>query len=276
VSHFDFIMAASDSDDDLAQAMNAASSPACSPLPPRSSSTLGKRLRDDLESDGEDVPAHPLATATPGQPRTSINPNIVMVARKYAAKKKLRGDQLSETETFLNVQCPSVSRFTEFQFIAFLQDPPSAREAKIFINLLALNNNLHNVIKSSTPPFAITVNLEVRNLHIFHLCIVIMLFQKNIKKYTGAVLASTKVSGYKGPAPLRHVLVRFRLSSFKSLTFDFTFKRQDILKKYRWDMPPDVERNAADWGKIVSKVQYELTQVRSHWKKVVSLSFYPL
>jgi hypothetical protein len=96
-------MAASDSDDDLAQAMNAASSPASSPARASASSTLGKRPRVDLGSDDEDSPSHRLATAVPGQPRTSINPNVVMVARKYAAKKKLRGDQLTELETFLNV-----------------------------------------------------------------------------------------------------------------------------------------------------------------------------
>jgi hypothetical protein len=36
-------------------------------------------------------------------------------------------------------------------------------------------------------------------------------------------------------------------------------------------MPPDVEKNQADWDKIVTAVQYYLTQIRSKFKKEVSL-----
>jgi hypothetical protein len=47
------------------------------------------------------------------------------------------------------------------------------------------------------------------------------------------------------------------------------FFNQDILKKYRWDMPPDIEKNQADWDKVVTAVQYQLTQTRSKFKKEV-------
>jgi hypothetical protein len=34
-------------------------------------------------------------------------------------------------------------------------------------------------------------------------------------------------------------------------------------------MPPDIEKNQADWDKVVTAVQYQLTQIRSKFKKEV-------
>jgi hypothetical protein len=45
---------------------------------------------------------------------------------------------------------------------------------------------------------------------------------------------------------------------------------QAILKKYRFDIPPGLENNKADWDKIVAAVQDALTQRRSTIKKAVS------
>jgi len=45
--------------------------------------------------------------------------------------------------------------------------------------------------------------------------------------------------------------------------------RQEILKKHRFDMPPGIENNRADWKKIVTAVQESFTARRATWKKTV-------
>jgi hypothetical protein len=42
-----------------------------------------------------------------------------------------------------------------------------------------------------------------------------------------------------------------------------------MLKIKRVGLPPDIENNSADWQKIVSATDYELTQVRAKFKKEV-------
>ena len=44
---------------------------------------------------------------------------------------------------------------------------------------------------------------------------------------------------------------------------------QGILKKYRFDMPPGIENNRADWKKLVTSVQESFTARRAAWKKTV-------
>lgn len=46
--------------------------------------------------------------------------------------------------------------------------------------------------------------------------------------------------------------------------------RQDILKKYRFDLPAGIEHDYANWEKISTYVGYSLTQSRSRVKKLVS------
>jgi hypothetical protein len=48
-----------------------------------------------------------------------------------------------------------------------------------------------------------------------------------------------------------------------------SFQPQAILKKYRFDIPPGLEHNQADWAKVISAVQDALTQKRSKIKKAV-------
>ena len=45
--------------------------------------------------------------------------------------------------------------------------------------------------------------------------------------------------------------------------------RQEILKKHRFDLPPGIENNHADWKKVVTAVQESFTARRAAWKKMV-------
>jgi hypothetical protein len=47
-----------------------------------------------------------------------------------------------------------------------------------------------------------------------------------------------------------------------------------MLKVKRVELPPDIENNSADWQKVVSATDYELTQVCAKFKKEVCGSKY--
>jgi hypothetical protein len=46
-----------------------------------------------------------------------------------------------------------------------------------------------------------------------------------------------------------------------------------MLKTNRYDLPLGVENKPADWQKVVSAVDYELTQARAKFKKEASYRF---
>ncbi|KAJ7731956.1 hypothetical protein B0H14DRAFT_3899155 [Mycena olivaceomarginata] len=73
--------------------------------------------------------------------------------------------------------------------------------------------------------------------------------ETNIYFYAAAILLSTKLSAYKG---------------------------SDILKVNRFDLPPNIERNPADYAKLVTVVQDALTQLRSKIKKAVRVVLSPV
>jgi hypothetical protein len=47
---------------------------------------------------------------------------------------------------------------------------------------------------------------------------------------------------------------------------------QDILKRYRFDLPAGIEHDLANWEKISVFVSYTLTQARARVKKAVQNS----
>jgi len=113
----------------------------------------------------------------------------------------------------------------------FVADNAVVREAKLFANLLAITNRLDRIVNTA-PPYTVSSDLE-----------------KNIQNYASAVLISSKLATYKGEVPKQHVLA--------------------ILKKFRFDMPPNIEQNPADWAKVISCVQDGLTQRRGAFKKLI-------
>ncbi|KAJ6611414.1 hypothetical protein B0H10DRAFT_2437509 [Mycena sp. CBHHK59/15] len=111
----------------------------------------------------------------------------------------------------------------------FLKDPASLRKARLFVNLLHVNN-LINQIVIVTAPYEVSASLE-----------------ENISNYAAAVLLSSKISTYKGTNPTNILLA--------------------ILKKHCFDLPTGIEHNPADWAKVVAAAQDALTQKRAKFKK---------
>jgi hypothetical protein len=89
-------------------------------------------------------------------------------------------------------------------------------------------------------------------------------------------MLSVNISAYKGDIPRNHVLVGI---SFFSNHFAFYLPIQDIIKRYRFDLPPGIEHDYASWEKISQAVSYSLTQSRARVKKLacdIILIFCPL
>ncbi|KAF7377202.1 hypothetical protein MSAN_00139900 [Mycena sanguinolenta] len=112
-----------------------------------------------------------------------------------------------------------------------MNDPPAVQGAKMILGLHALHNRLE-AFEASKPPFAVSKDTETA-----------------IYFYAAATLLSTKLSAYKGSVT-KNILL-------------------DILKVNRFDLPPFIERNPADYAKVVAVVQEALTQIRSKIKKAM-------
>ncbi|KAJ7854677.1 hypothetical protein B0H14DRAFT_3136485 [Mycena olivaceomarginata] len=92
-----------------------------------------------------------------------------MGMRAFAKKQKLRGEQLTQVDTFLN-------------------DTPTVREGKLFALVLGLQNDVANIIVAA-PAFSVSPEL-----------------QTNIKSYALAVMLSPKLAQYRGDLPVQHVM----------------------------------------------------------------------
>ena len=95
-----------------------------------------------------------------------------------------------------------------------------------------------------------------------------LFYQVNINNYGLAVMLSVNISAYKGGVPRNHVLVCILFFFHDDVTFSFK-RPQDILKRYRFDLPEGIEHDYANWEKISTYVSYALTQNRSKVKKAV-------
>ncbi|KAJ6613792.1 hypothetical protein B0H10DRAFT_2270072, partial [Mycena sp. CBHHK59/15] len=115
--------------------------------------------------------------------------------------------------------------------------PPALREAKLYVQGLFIEN-ITGKILVATPPWAVSPDLN-----------------KNIYSYGTAILLSMQLSAYKGNIP-------------KQILYA-------ILKKHRFDLPPGIEHNSANWAKVGKAVQEAFTQLHSKVKKAVSPTLLP-
>lgn len=157
--------------------------------------------------------------------------------------------------------------------LAFHKDPASLREAKLFVYLLAIVNQIDKIV-ASKPAWEVSADLNVSSSECWlqsisptrDLCT-----QTNIQKFALAVLLSSKINVYKGDGPTNSLLVRLRFTT--SSYTDLHVYIQAIIKKYRFDLPAGIENNPADWAKVVAVGQDALTQKRSRIKKAVSILY---
>ncbi|KAJ7678628.1 hypothetical protein B0H17DRAFT_1206691 [Mycena rosella] len=182
---------------------------------------MSSRANSPPDSDFDDVyaaMAQSSPVSSPRDPPTTVvsapanNQNVVAAINRFMAKKRLRGEQKAEVAVYLN-------------------DPPTIREAKAFVQAFHLENLLAKIIVSQ-PPWEASSDLE-----------------KNIYSYGAAILLSSKLSAYKGSVP-------------KQILYG-------ILKKHRFDLPPGIEHNPANWGKVTHAVEEALTQLRAKFKKAI-------
>ncbi|KAF8908370.1 hypothetical protein CPB85DRAFT_1436155 [Mucidula mucida] len=147
---------------------------------PQASCVLGKRptpnnedfdeLKDDSAPGG--TSGNPLTT-NPFTTPTGPNPNDLIAVKNFAARKKLKTEQLAEVEVFL-------------------QDPPHVRDAKTFALLHSVFNKVEEIVVA-TPAFEVSDNLR-----------------KNINSYSVAMLLSSHIASYKG-APATDSLLKLLL-----------------------------------------------------------------
>ncbi|KAJ6615368.1 hypothetical protein B0H10DRAFT_2220400 [Mycena sp. CBHHK59/15] len=116
-----------------------------------------------------------------------------------------------------------------------VNDPPTVQGAKMILGLHALFNRLE-AFEVGKAPFTVSNDTET-----------------NIAHYAAAILLSTKLSAYKGPVA-KNILL-------------------DLLKINRFDLPSNIERNPADYAKLIAVVREALTQMRPKIKKGLAASF---
>ncbi|KAJ6543802.1 hypothetical protein B0H10DRAFT_2281533 [Mycena sp. CBHHK59/15] len=177
---------------------------------PRNDSTPSHGGSDD---ENETIPStllQPLSISN-----ALVSRNVAANVKNYAKKRKLRGDQLTEVDTFL-------------------VDTQTVRDAKLYIGILGIQNDLQKLI-AAKPPYAVTPELKV-----------------NIQAYMAPILLSSKLGSYKGEEPSQLVF--------------------DLIKKHRFDMPAGFEHNPAICAKLLAAIQEALTQARSRYKKLLFAS----
>ncbi|KAJ6524032.1 hypothetical protein B0H19DRAFT_1254191 [Mycena capillaripes] len=193
----------SEIDDDLAQAMAQSS-------PVRPTAASKKRSHGELDPDSDQENGN-----LPAGPSGAVNQNFAALVQRFATQKRLRPEQKTELGVFM-------------------KDPPSVREAKLFVQNLYFENLVNKIIVSA-PPWEVSDNLH-----------------KNIYSYGAAALLSALLPAYKGNIP-------------KNILFA-------ILKKHRFDLPAGIEHNPANWAKVRTAVEGALTQLRSKFKKLITKS----
>ncbi|PPQ78597.1 hypothetical protein CVT26_005315 [Gymnopilus dilepis] len=114
---------------------------------------------------------------------------------------------------------------------AFLLDSDIGRLARVYTLLLAVENQIL-AQQSAAPPWTLSDDLKT-----------------NINKYALAVMLSVKIAAYKGQVPANNIL--------------------EILRRFRFDLPPGIEHDYANWEKVTTQVSDTLTQIRAKMKKQI-------
>ncbi|EMD34745.1 hypothetical protein CERSUDRAFT_75670 [Gelatoporia subvermispora B] len=108
------------------------------------------------------------------------------------------------------------------------------RDVHLLVHILSVKNTLEKIVVEQ-PKFEVTKYLD-----------------DNIKRIALSVLLSANLARYTGPSAVTPV--------------------EERLKRDRFGMPPNVERNTADWKKVIQKIQYHQTQIRANFKRLIEAS----
>jgi hypothetical protein len=113
-------------------------------------SVLGRRSRHEGDTDTEPDTVEPHAL-----PEIS---NVSAAVMRYATKKKLRPEQRDDLNSFLTVSSCLYYYISHTDKI--FQDTALGRTAKVFVNLLVLENKL-DTIRSAAPAYQLSEELKV-------------------------------------------------------------------------------------------------------------------
>lgn len=174
----------SEIDDDLEQAMAQSS-------PVRPTAASKKRSHGELDPDSDQENG-----SLPAGPSGAVNQNVAALVQRFATQKCLRPEQKTELGVFMKVgrictTCTGVHTNP-------LKDPPSVREAKLFVQNLYFENLMKKIIVSA-PPWEVSDNLHVSIIVTKRFIVDVL--QKNIYSYSAAALLSVLLPAYKGNIP---------------------------------------------------------------------------
>ncbi|KAJ7886793.1 hypothetical protein B0H14DRAFT_3431007 [Mycena olivaceomarginata] len=136
--------------------------------PTEASSRKRPRTASDVGRDDNDMPP-PDAFSSPIS--GVVNRNAATMVKNYAKKLKIRGEPLTQLDTFLN-------------------DTQSVREGKLFCLLLAVSADIANIV-AAAPAFTVSAELKL-----------------NIQRYAIAVFLSPKLGMYRGDVPIQHDIIK--------------------------------------------------------------------
>ncbi|KAJ6612073.1 hypothetical protein B0H10DRAFT_2223480 [Mycena sp. CBHHK59/15] len=143
---------------------------------PESQAPLRLHASDDED---DDIPGTPLTTSSSG---ATVNGNVALAIKNYTKKQKLRGKQQTLVDRFIN-------------------DVQTVGDAKLFITLLTVQNDLQRII-AAAPPYAVSPALKVFCHPPDNFICLTVTFIGNVQSYATAVLLSPKLGMYKGNMPV--------------------------------------------------------------------------
>ncbi|KAJ7502055.1 hypothetical protein B0H11DRAFT_2223949 [Mycena galericulata] len=216
-------------------------------MPPRPASP--DELDDDLaQAMAQSSPDRPAQSRGDKRAHSELDSDAEETPQAVAPSGPVNQNLLSAVQKYASKKRLRTEQKTELEI--FLKDPPALREAKSYARSLHLENLISKIVVA-TPPWQVGDDLN-----------------KNIYSYAAAIILSVKLSAYKGNTPKNILFVRH----LRSLVPLLNSVVKAILKKHRFDLPPGIEHNPADWSKVTKAVQEAFTQSRSKFKKCISSS----
>ncbi|KAJ7471636.1 hypothetical protein B0H11DRAFT_2237192 [Mycena galericulata] len=211
-------------------------------MPPRPASP--DELDDDLaQAMAQSSPDRPAQSRGDKRAHSELDSDAEETPQAVAPSGPVNQNLLSAVQKYASKKRLRTEQKTELEI--FLKDPPALREAKSYARSLHLENLISKIVVA-TPPWQVGDDLN-----------------KNIYSYATAIILSVKLSAYKGNTPKNILFVRH----LRSLVPLLNSVVKAILKKHRFDLPPGIEHNPADWSKVTKAVQEAFTQLRSKFKK---------
>jgi len=140
-----------------------------SPIRPARKRTHGPdEDNSDFEEDLDNSVAPGVAERPPSPSTAAIDPllllenqNLTTYARRCAAKKKLRPEQVTELDSFVGVSYfIYLLTLNGLTVLLLLKDMPPHRQIRLFAEMLSISNKLDKIV-TATPEWTVSKGLQV-------------------------------------------------------------------------------------------------------------------